>query len=374
MTVAVVLEQCWHRVPGGTATAALSSVRALQAHTDVELVGVSARHRHPPGPSFVPPLRMRSLPLPRAALYEAWHGLRWPPVQRATGPVALIHATGLAVPPRTAPLVVTLNDLAFVHEPGHFTRRGLRFFHRSLELTRREADVVVVPSEATRRDVEGHGIDAARVLVVPYGIDVPVAEESAVETVRGRHGLDRPYVVWVGTVEPRKNLRTVVAAHRRLRDGGGDLDLVLVGPGGWHEDLEAVLGDELGARREGVHVLGFVPDIELRALLRGATVCCYPSLREGFGLPVLEAMAQGTPVVTSAGTSTEEVLGPDGAAGRAVAPLDAAAVADALAELAAPARRPAASVAARERAATFSWQRTADGLLAAYRQAEESAS
>lgn len=366
MTVAVVLEQCWHRVPGGTATAALSSVRALQAHTDLELVGVAAAHRHPPAAPFTPPLPMRFLPLPRPALYEAWHGLRWPPVQRATGEVALIHATGLVVPPPSAPLVVTINDLAFVHEPGHFTRQGLRFFHRSLELTRRDAAVVVVPSEATRRDVEAHGIAADRLAVVPYGIETPVAGDDEVDQVLRRHDLGRPYVVWVGTIEPRKNLPTVVAAHRRLRAAGDALDLVLVGPGGWHEDLEAVLGDD----RRGVHVLGFVPDAELRALLRGAAVCCYPSLREGFGLPVLEAMAQGTPVVTSAGTSTAEILGPDGGAGRAVDPRDADAVAAGLAELAEPARRADASAAALARAATYSWSRTAAGLLDAYERAQ----
>ena len=330
---------------------------------------MAGAHRHPPVPDVVPTVPVRHLRLPRLALYEAWHRLRWPSVTSATGPVDVVHATGLAVPPPTSPLVVTINDLAFVHEPAHFTRRGLRFFHRSLELTRRDADVVVVPSLATRHDCLAHGVPSERLVVVPYGLRAEVADDDAVAGARARHGLEHPYVVWVGTVEPRKNLATVAAAHRRLRDEGHELDLVLVGPHGWHEDLDRALG----GHRDGVHVLGHVPEPTLRALYRGAAVCCYPSLREGFGLPVLEAMAQGTPVVTSAGTSTEEVLGPDGGAGRAVAPRDVGAVADALAELADPRRRPAASAAASARAATFTWERTADGLVAAYRRAIDAA-
>lgn len=360
--VAVVLEQCWHRVPGGTAVAALSSVRALLAHTDVDLVGVAARHRHDPEPPFVPPIPVRQLPLPRPVLYEAWHRLRRPAVEAVTGPVDVVHATGMAVPPRTAPLVVTLNDLAWRHEPDHFTPRGRRFFEQCLALASREADLVVVPSRATAEDAAAAGVDPRRTVVVPYGHEAPLATDERVAEVRTRHGLPDRYVLWVGTVEPRKNLGVVIEAHRRLRRRRPDVGLVLVGPAGWEEDLDARLGSD----REGTTVVGFVPDAELAALYRGAEALCYPSLREGFGLPVLEAMAQGTPVVTSSGTSTEEVLGPDGGAGRAVEPTDPAAVADALDEVVDPQRRPALAAAASERAATFDWARTARGLAEAY--------
>src|SRR5262245_16057847 len=109
--VALTLEQCWHPVPGGTAVAALELTRALAARDDVEVVGVTAWHRAVAPALFRPPVQMRQLALPRLALYESWHYLRRPAVERATGPVDVIHATGWALPPRTAPLVTTIHDL-----------------------------------------------------------------------------------------------------------------------------------------------------------------------------------------------------------------------------------------------------------------------
>src|SRR5262245_47067337 len=96
--------------------------RALAERPDVELVGVSARHRHPPAPPFTPPVPVRPLPLPRRALYEAWRWLGWPPAEQATGPVDVVHATTIIVPPRRrVPLVATVHDLAFRHDPQAFT-------------------------------------------------------------------------------------------------------------------------------------------------------------------------------------------------------------------------------------------------------------
>ncbi|MSW92783.1 MAG: glycosyltransferase, partial [Actinobacteria bacterium] len=173
--VAYTLEQCWHRVPGGTATSAIGVARAIAAqehgavehgaveHGAVELIGVSARHRDAAPDELRAPIPMRSMRLPRRALYESWHVLRFPHVERATGPVEVIHATGMVIPPRTVPLVVTVHDLAFVHFPQHATRNGLRFFRQSLELTLRYADLVLCPSEATRRECVDAGMEAERV-------------------------------------------------------------------------------------------------------------------------------------------------------------------------------------------------------------------
>src|ERR671918_162508 len=159
MRAAVVIEQCWHRVPGGTAGAVLDQLRAVStagggdqgggAQAGVEQVGVAARHSRPPPEAWRPPIPVRHLPLPRLALYRTWHRLRWPPVERATGPVDVVHATSLAIPPRSAPLVVTIHDLAFMHQPSHFTRRGRSFFRRGLDLARRDADLVLCPSATT---------------------------------------------------------------------------------------------------------------------------------------------------------------------------------------------------------------------------------
>jgi glycosyltransferase involved in cell wall biosynthesis len=356
--VALTLEQSWHRVPGGTAVAALGMAGALAARDDVTVVGVAAKHRSPPPEAWRPPVPVEHLPLPRPALYESWHRLRRPRVERATGPVDLIHATTMAMPPRSSPVVMTIHDLAFVHEAGHFTTRGLRFFRKGLDLALAEADHIVCPSEATARDCVDAGFEFERVTVVPLGVVVSPASTDQIAQVRRRHGLEAPYILWTGTIEPRKNLPRLLEAYRALDT---DRTLALVGPQGWNEDLGPLI-EGLGGR---VRTLGFVPHAELGSLYAGADAFCFPSLLEGFGFPVLEAMAQGTPVVTSKGTSTEEIAGD---AGILVDPLDAAsiaagmktaledrAVADKLAE------------AGRRRAAGFTWERCGQGLADVYR-------
>jgi glycosyltransferase involved in cell wall biosynthesis len=359
--VAVTLEQCWHRVPGGTARATLGTVGAIAeraAELDVEQVGVAAWHRRPAPEAWRPPIEVCHLPLPRVALYEAWHRARRPAVQSATGPVDVVHGTAHVAPPASAPLVATVHDLHFLHEPGHFTARGAKVFTRFLELVRDEAAAVICPSEATRVDCEAAGIDGGRVHVVPWGIDPPgdPLERSRIDPVLARHGLQHPYVLFVGTVEPRKNLARLVEAVRSLRRP--DLELVLVGPAGWDEQVDG------GA---GVRRLGFVAQDDLHVLYAGAAAVCYPSLREGFGLPVLEAMAHGAPVVTSEGTATAEVAG---GAAVLVDPLDVDGIAAGIASvLDDPDRAEQLRAEGRARAGIFTWEQTATGTVEAYRAA-----
>jgi len=342
--VAYTLEQAWHRVPGGTAVAALEVAARLAPH----LVGVGAWHRSPPAPPWTPPIRVRSLPLPRPVLYDAWLALRTPPVQLATGRVDVIHATTIVVPPHTAPLAVTVHDLAFLHEPDHFTARGARVFRRGLDLLRRRADLVLVSSLATMADAEAAGVPVDRLRHVPLGVAVTPAEPAA----RRRFGLDRPYLLFVGTLEPRKNLARLVAAVAQLPT---DHVLAVAGLDGW--------GDASPPAGDRVRLLGFVTDAERDALYAGADAFVYPSLREGFGLPVAEAMAHGTPVVTSRGTSTEEVAG---GAAVLVDPYDVEAIAEGIAV--ALVQRDRLVAAGRQRAAELTWERTAEATLAAYRE------
>ncbi|MCW2714696.1 MAG: glycosyl transferase, group 1 [Frankiales bacterium] len=351
----MTLEQCWHTVPGGTATSAIATARAL-CELSVDVVGVAARHRSPPSPAYAPGVPLVHLPLPRLALYEAWQRLRRPPVQHATGAVDVIHGTTMAVPPRTAPLVLTVHDLAFLADPSHFTRRGLGFFARGLEIARRDADLVLVPSEAVRVECLAAGFSPERLRVVPHGVDVAAATDADVARVRAAYQLDGPYVLWTGTREPRKNLSGLLSAFSQLE---ADADLVVVGPEGWGEDL----GSRLAATPR-VRVTGFVPDADRDALYAGAELFLFPSLREGFGLPVLEAMAQGTPVVTSAGTAMAEF-----AVGALVEPTDSGAIARAVDELLADdARRASLGQQARSRAGSMTWRRAAETTLAAYRE------
>lgn len=361
MRVALTLEQCWHRVPGGTATSILALAGALAARDDVDVVGVAARHDGPPPAPWVPPVPVRHLPLPRLALYETWHAVGRPRVERATGPVDLVHATAVAVPGTRAPLVVTIHDLAFLAHPEQATRHGLRFFRRGTELARRHARLVLVPSEATAAECREAGFDPGRIRVVPWGVEATVAEPADVERVRATHRLDRPYVLFVGTVEPRKNLPRLVEALASL--DRADVELVLVGAEGWNEDLGALLAALPGRSRS----LGFVPAADLGPLYAGATVVAYPSLREGFGLPPLEAMAQGAAVVTSRGTATEEVAGD---AAVLVDPTSVTAIAAGLDRvLSDPDGAASLGARARARAAGYTWARTAELTVAAYREA-----
>jgi glycosyltransferase involved in cell wall biosynthesis len=352
----MTLEQCWHRVPGGTAVAALGMARAIRKRGGTDLVGVAAAHRRPPI-GWEPPVEVKHLPLPRRALYEAWHRLRWPNVDTATGPIDAVHAISMAIPPREPRLIVTIHDLAWRHDRSHFTPHGVRFFERGLALTQAEANLVLCPSRATLEDCARAGIERTRLRLVPLGVDVERASDEEARTVREKYGLTRDYVLWAGTVEPRKNLGRLLEAFAKVR---ADVDLVLVGPKGWNEDLDRLVKPIA----DRVKVLGFVPRSDLGPLYAGARISCFPSLLEGFGFPVLEAMAQGTPVVTSSGTSTEELAGDDAVL---VDPLDVASIAAGIErvleddELASK-----LGAAGPPRAARYSWARTADLLVRAY--------
>lgn len=323
------------------------------------MIGISAWHRNVPEEPFEPPIEVVALRLPRAGLYWSWHEMRRPSVEQAVGSVSAIHATGMAVPPRSAPLAVTVNDLAFLRHPDHFTPRGLRFFARSLELTRNDADIVVCPSRHTADDCLRAGIDADRVRFVPYWADDCLVLPDEADEVRRRFGLADRFVLWVGTAEPRKNLAGLLKAWQML--GRTSEQLVLVGPDGWKSNL----GGALAPSDQSILRLGFVAEDDKRALMQAAAAVCYPSLTEGFGLPVLEAMVQGTPVVTSASGATAEVAGPTGVL---VDPTSPQEIADALAGLLDfPDDAARMGKQGRERAlAEFSWQRTAEGLMKIY--------
>jgi glycosyltransferase involved in cell wall biosynthesis len=351
--VAYTVEQCWHPSPGGTAIAALRVARELAARPDdVELHLVAGKHPLAPVAEFRPGGSVAMLPLARPLLYEAWTRLNWPKVESVTGDIDVAHATGLVPCGTAAPLAVTVHDLAFVHDPAKFSRQGIRTMNRSLDAIIRRADRVICSSEATRRDCEAAGIAADRLRLVPLGVDVVAVSDTDVERVRRRYLLPEEFVLFVGTIEPRKNLARLADAMRRPDMPG---PLVVAGADGWGDVGIVDHGDTL--------FLGFVPDADLAPLYAAATVFAYPSEREGFGLPVAEAMAQGAAVVTSAGTSTEEVAG---GAAVLVEPLDVDDIARGIVEAAD--RRGELGTAARRRAGELTWQRSAALTLAVYRE------
>ena len=351
-SAAVHVGQLLQPVPGGIGRYVRHLLDALPG------VGVDV---HPfaagPAPEGVEPYT--DLGPPTGAMrYEAWHRFRRP-VIRVPGDV--VHATSLAVPPAgRRPLVVTVHDLVFLRQPEHLTARGISFHRRGLSIARREAAAVIVPSEFTKADLVSEGFDDARIFVAPHGVEVPNhVDTHAVAERLTSLGVCDPFLLFVGTIEPRKGVGDVLEAHAALRATRPDLGLVLAGPPGW--------GDVPDLDRPGVVTTGNVGDDELDALYQSAVALALPERYSGFGLPVIEAMARGCPVVVSDAGSLPEVAGEAGV----VVPVgDVDALAGALAAIVDDdTHRKELSAAARFRATGFTWERSAELHRKAYEAA-----
>lgn len=299
----MTLTQDWHEVPGGTAAAANSLAGALSA-TGVQLSAV-VPGGGAPASGFEPPVPTDSLRVPIPYLYDAWHLVRRPRVTSASGPVDVVHLTiPIACPRESVPMVATVHDLLPFTMPEMFNKRGVRLMTRGLERIRNEAAMVMVPSEHGREEFTRHGFDPARLRVVPLGVqERPPADSEEISAAVDRNRLVPPYVLFVGTAEPRKGLDVLLDAIEEL--DRPQVTLAIAGPDGWGESVDA----QLGPLADRVRRLGFVDPADLPLLQAGAAVCCLPSRAEGFGLPVLEAMAAGAPVVTTSDTPMQEVAG-----------------------------------------------------------------
>jgi len=356
MKVACHAGQLLQPVPGGIGRYVHSMLRVLPA-AGVDVFAFAAGPR-PPGV----PRRTVWVDLgpPHGSVrYEMWHRLRRPPVRLEAD---VVHAPSLVVPPvRNTPLVVTVHDVAFLRVPDVTTRRGVSFHRRGLELTRRDADVVIAVSAFTRDELVREGFDADTIVVARLGIDPPPArDDDEIDAAVASVGVRQPFVVTVGTVEPRKDLPTMVEAVERLRARGRpELELVIVGAPGW--------GNVDGIDRPFVRRLGEQPWPTIDALLRRANACCISSRYEGFGLPALEAIARGTPLAAASGSSVEEIV-----AGAALSfpPGDVDACAGALEQLFDDdALRAELAARGRARAAELTWQQCAEAHAAAYARA-----
>ena len=277
---------------------------------------------------------------------------------------------GIPLVGRSGKYVVTVHDVIPLILPETFTLRHRLVVRLALARVRRKADLVVVPSHAVKRDVVRRvGLPEDRVVVTHEGCEPrfrPVRSAAARRDVAARYGLPPRYVLAVGTLEPRKNLTTLLEAFARLRRDGevdADLRLVLAGARGWLDEPIFATVRSLGLE-DAVRFTGFVDDADLPAVYSGAALFVFPSLHEGFGLPLLEAMACGVPVVTSNISSMPEVAGD---AAVLVDPRDtdglAAAIARLLRDEALRDRLREAGIA---RARQFSWEATARRTLDAY--------
>jgi glycosyltransferase involved in cell wall biosynthesis len=322
---------------------------------------------------------LEHLPASTVALgYKPWRSLVWlsqlagAGMNRLAPGAALFHATEHLLPAmRGVPTVLTVHDLIFRHLPQHHKRLNRWYLNLTMPLYCRRATAIIAISEATRRDLAAaYAVPPEKVTVIAEAADPRFCPQSAqdVAAVRARYGLPRRYLLFVGTIEPRKNLARLLRTFETLHAEGLTDALVIIGKRGWlYEPFFAEL--ERSPARDAVIFPGYVPDKDLPAAYAGSQAAVLPSLYEGFGLPVLEAMASGVPVVCSNTSSLPEIAGD---AALLADPLSVESLTDALRRVVTDHALAADMIERGLRRATgFSWERTARETLALYRKVME---
>jgi len=282
--------------------------------------------------------------------------------------IDVYHGAGFVVPlVKTCAQVVTIYDMTFQLMPKRHSLHKRLYFRAMIPAMVKGSDRVIATSESTKRDILGFvRVEKEKICVIHLGVAgrfEPVRDGERLAEIREKYNLPREFILFVGVIEPRKNLETLVDAY--LADSLSDrFDLVLAGSLGW--DYSGLVRKIASSRVRGrVRMPGYVADADLPALYSAATAFVYPSLYEGFGLPPLEAMACGTPVITSSVSSLPEVVGE---AAILVDPKDVGALASALQRILKDRQlREELSRRGRERAKLFTWDQTAEKTLEVYR-------
>lgn len=322
-------------------------------------------------------------PLPQAAhvvhrpaflderwLYRFWYRLRLPlPVQWFTGPLDLFHSPDFVLPPVNGriPTLLTVHDLSFVHYPQTFPARLVTYLNAVVPWSVRRASHILADSQATKEDlVQLWRVPQDKITVLYSGVNQvfqPVTEQGQLTAVFAKYHIpSQPYILAVGTLQPRKNYQMLIRAFRQIATNWPHHLLIAGGKGWLYDEMMAeVTHQQLNGR---IHFLGFVDDADLPALYSGATLFVSPSLYEGFGLPLLEAMACGVPVITSNVSSLPEVAGETAVQ---LSPHDEPAWTQTMHTLLAnPTQRTRMVAAGFRQARRFTWQQAAQQLLAIY--------
>ncbi|MFU8779482.1 MAG: glycosyltransferase family 4 protein [Kiritimatiellia bacterium] len=247
--------------------------------------------------------------IPGNVIEKLWNHISFPPYDCIHGTADLVHYTNfLAAPQRKGKAVVSIHDLSFMRFPQYTEARNLRNLKRGILQTAKRADAVITISRFSASEIATFlDIPPAKIHPIHLGISTAFKrpDDAEIQKFRSRNGIERPYLLTVGTLEPRKNLKFLIHLFEHLKDYDGDL--LLAGGLGWH--YESILEQiQQSPRTKQIRRIGFVPDADLPALYAGADAFLLPSFYEGFGFPPIEAMACETPVVASTGGSLAEVL------------------------------------------------------------------
>jgi len=265
-----------------------------------------------------PNVVFKELPFDERWMHRIWYRLKVPlSVQNFTGRLDLFHSPDFVLPPinKKTPTLLTIHDLSFIRYPETFTPELVAYLNQIVPWSINRATHILADSKTTKDDlVTQWNVDPVKVSVLYSGVGgnfEPITNPRSIKNVRKKYDLgDKPYLISVGTVQPRKNYRMLIRAFRPVAENFPN-DLIIVGGKGWMHDQ--ILGE---VEAQGLHgrvkFLGYVDDSDLPALYSAATILASPSLYEGFGLPILEAMACGVPVIASNVSSLPEVVGDAG--------------------------------------------------------------
>lgn len=356
----------------GRYTRSLVDALMERASDQEDLVLWASRDASGPIPGWemvTPPPSLKRLPVPDRWLTVGWYRLHVPlNVERFLGDVDVVHGPDFVIPPTKKPAVVTIHDLSYIVAPKFAHPKLQRYLSEAVPRALRRAARVVAVSQTTANDLTEHyKVPAERISVIPNGVDPRFhkPDPDRVQRVLAQLGVRPPYFLIVGTIEPRKNHQNLLRAFEQVSAVHPEASLLIVGRPGWLSDpiIEAI---DDASRRLPVRLLSLIDDDLLPALYAACAGLVYPSWYEGFGLPVVEAMASGAPVITSSQGALAEVAGD---AALLAPPDDPEAIAELMCQLLDDtALREHLSARGLERAARFTWTNAADLHLKVYRE------
>lgn len=364
MKIAIHADPAAHEIPGGIGVYVRRLVDELLSSGDGHSYKlIISRTAEPPARWSTEDLVRPALPV--AQLYAAWNFTNRPKIRDE---VDVVHATGLAIPPAGGRLVATIHDLAVETMPEVVPAIWRRIYHKGLQIALDRATVLCAVSEATKKElVDRHSVEPDRIVVTPEAPNL-TPESIRHDEVFDRIGLSDPYILCVGTVEPRKNQLRLVKAFAESQGELKDWSLVIAGSPGWGQDQVADTVESLKLSHR-VFLTGKVSGLELASLYSRASVFAFPSIYEGFGIPLVEAFSFGIPSLAGTTPALTELAG---SAALLVDPNDTSGIAGGLVALATdqPLRERLADEG-RQRAKQYTWKATADATRRAYEKAAQ---